>query len=625
LSVGANPRIGSELAGYRIERLLGRGGMSVVYLAEDTRLRRRVALKLLAPELAEDERFRERFLRESRLAASLDHPNVIPIYEAGEAGGVLFIAMRYVEGSDLKRLLEQEGRLEPARAIAILSQVANALDEAHGHGLVHRDVKPGNVLLAAHEHVYLSDFGLTKQTGSESGLTETGHFMGTANYVSPEQVDREPATAASDQYALGCVLYECLAGEPPYPSESLMGVLYSHASAPVPSLHQQRPELPESIDRVTARALAKKPEQRYPSCRQLIEDARAVLGPAGETASAPAFTRKRLLLAAGGAVALAAAAAVPAVLLTRRDGEQAAPLVIEPDSIVRIDPATNEPVAVVHNLGAGELAVGEGAVWAATTSDGTVSRIDPVTAAVTRTVSTRGAPLGITTGERAVWVWSSFEGDAKLTEIDPVSGRVRLVHDLEHSDPAGGAVGFGSVWVSVNDLGVEGVLLRIDPSTGQTAVTTPLASKAGPIAAGEGAIWVTSGPNPGAPAGPGWRVDPATDSLVEVGDIGGGGPLAAGEGAVWLTRVSELVRVDPRTNEITETIDLGIATYGLAVGAGSIWSTGFDLPSILRVDPATSTLVAEIDMTEYGDVGFTGPIAAGDEGVWARMVGQAAA
>ena len=160
------PQLGPELAGYRVERLLGRGGMSVVYLAEDLRLGRKVALKLLAPELAEDERFRERFLRESRLAASIDHPNVIPIYEAGEAESVLFIAMRYVDGTDLKRLLEKDAKLEPARALALLSQAANALDEAHEHGLVHRDVKPGNILIGAHEHVYLSDFGLTKQTGS---------------------------------------------------------------------------------------------------------------------------------------------------------------------------------------------------------------------------------------------------------------------------------------------------------------------------------------------------------------------------------------------------------------------------------------------------------------------------
>ena len=166
--VSPDPRIGKEIAGYRVERLLGRGGMSVVYLAHDPRLDRRVALKLLAPELAEDERFRERFLRESRLAASLDHANVIPIHEAGEADGVLFIAMRYVEGTDLRKLLADEGRLDPARAVGIVGRVASALDAAHEQGLVHRDVKPGNVLISqrGEEHVYLSDFGLTKQQAS---------------------------------------------------------------------------------------------------------------------------------------------------------------------------------------------------------------------------------------------------------------------------------------------------------------------------------------------------------------------------------------------------------------------------------------------------------------------------
>lgn len=193
--VSADPRIGSELAGYRIERLLGRGGMSVVYLAEDRRLERKVALKLLAPELSEDERFRERFLRESKLAASLDHPNVIPIFEAGEAEGVLFIAMRFVEGTDLKRLLASEGRLEPARVVGILERVADALDAAHRGNLVHRDVKSGNVLISEDDHVYLSDFGLTKQAGSESGVTETGQFVGTADYVAPEQIERREVTA----------------------------------------------------------------------------------------------------------------------------------------------------------------------------------------------------------------------------------------------------------------------------------------------------------------------------------------------------------------------------------------------------------------------------------------------
>ena len=321
MSLTADPRIGSELAGYRIERLLGRGGMSVVYLATDTRLDRRVALKLLAPELAADERFRERFLGESKLAASLDHPNVIPVYEAGEAAGLLYIAMRYVEGTDLKALVSTKGALPPARAVALLAQVADALDEAHAHGLVHRDVKPGNVLIAAHDHVYLSDFGLTKQAGSESGLTGTAEFIGTPDYVSPEQIERRPATAASDQYALACVLYETLAGEPPYRSESLMGVLYAHVNGVPPSLHRRRPELPAAIDSVLARGTAKQPDQRYSTCRELVDDARRALGITEPPTPAAKPARSRLLLAA--AAALALVGIVVGVLLAR--GATAAP------------------------------------------------------------------------------------------------------------------------------------------------------------------------------------------------------------------------------------------------------------------------------------------------------------
>ena len=233
--------------------------MSVVYLAEDPRLGRKVALKLLTSELAENARFRERFLRESRLAASLDHPNVIPVYEAGEVDGLLYIAMRYVEGTDLRQLIAGEGSLEPTRAVAILEQVADALDAAHERGLVHRDVKPANVLLDGRERAYLSDFGLTKQATSESGITETGQFVGTVDYVAPEQIQREPVSAQTDVYALGCVLYECLAGEPPYRSDSMPGTLFAHISADPPRPSDARPELPRRDRRGRSASLGEGP------------------------------------------------------------------------------------------------------------------------------------------------------------------------------------------------------------------------------------------------------------------------------------------------------------------------------------------------------------------------------
>ena len=277
---------GTEVASYRIVATLGRGGMSVVYLAEHDWLQRKVALKVLAPQLADDERFRERFVRESRLAASLDHPNVIPIYEAGASGGELFIAMRFVEGSDLRTLLAEKGALEPARTIGILRQVAAALDAAHEQGLVHRDVKPANVLLVrprgseSLEHVYLSDFGLTKRSASDSAVTGTGQFVGTLDYAAPEQFKGETADVRTDVYSLGCVLFECLTGRPPFRSENEAGLMYAHLQEPPPPVTAERPDLPHEIDRVVGRAMSKSPEDRPRSAGELAEGAARALGAA---------------------------------------------------------------------------------------------------------------------------------------------------------------------------------------------------------------------------------------------------------------------------------------------------------------------------------------------------------
>jgi WD40 repeat protein/tRNA A-37 threonylcarbamoyl transferase component Bud32 len=281
VQVSDDPRVGTELAGYRIESLLGWGGMSVVYLAEDLRLKRRVALKLLATRLAENETFRDRFLRESELAASIDHPNIVPIYEAGATEDLLFIAMRYVEGRDLSERL-QGGPLDPGDAVGILAQVASALDAAHARGLVHRDVKPSNVLLDrgarpdGSDHVYLADFGLTKRVSGESGVGDDGHLMGTIDYVAPEQIAGEEIDGRADVYSLGCVLYECLVGQPPFRRDSEIAVVFAHLEADPPAPSTQRPGLPLALDAVITRALAKEPEQRYPSCRELARAALAV-------------------------------------------------------------------------------------------------------------------------------------------------------------------------------------------------------------------------------------------------------------------------------------------------------------------------------------------------------------
>jgi serine/threonine-protein kinase len=282
----SDPRVGTELAGYRIQELVGRGGMGVVYRALDVRLDRRIALKLLAADLAEDDRFRARFLREARLAAAIEHPNIIPVYEAGEADGVLYLAMRYVEGMDLGELLAPGRPLDPERALALLTPIAAALDAAHVRGLVHRDVKPSNVLIAgdSEDGVFLCDFGLSKRATSLSGLTAADQLLGTMHYVAPEQIEGRPVDGRADVYALGAVLFEAFAGRTPYPRDTDVAVLWAHMQEPPPAVTALRPELPSGLDEVLVRALAKDPSERYATASELVDAARAELGladPAG--------------------------------------------------------------------------------------------------------------------------------------------------------------------------------------------------------------------------------------------------------------------------------------------------------------------------------------------------------
>ena len=254
------------IAGYRIEEVLGRGGMGIVYLARDPWLERPVALKLIAPELAEDGDFRDRFLRESQLAASLENASVVPIYEAGEADGALYLAMRYAEGGDLHSLLAEEGRLEPSRAFGILERVGVALDAAHAKGLAHLDVKPGNVLVSETGDVYLSDFGLTRRRNESGAAAEPGEVVGTLGYLAPEQIENRDVSTTTDVYALACVLFECLTGEVPFGRDSTLGAMFAHLHEDRPSASERVQELPVEIDAVLARGMAVSGEGRYASC-----------------------------------------------------------------------------------------------------------------------------------------------------------------------------------------------------------------------------------------------------------------------------------------------------------------------------------------------------------------------
>ncbi len=273
---------GSRIAGYLLEEQIGAGGMALVFRARDERLQRRVALKILSPALAPDGAFRQRFIRESRAAAAVDDPHIIPVFEAGEAEGALFIAMRYVPGGDARTMMRQARALTPDRALAIISPVASALDAAHAAGLVHRDVKPENMLIDARpgrpDHVYLSDFGLSKGVMASLGPTGTGQWLGTAGYSAPEQMAGKPVDGQADQYSLACVAFELLCGEVPFPREHVTAVIWAHMSEPPPALSSRGPAFPAGADGVLARALAKSPGDRFASCRDFADALRAAFG-----------------------------------------------------------------------------------------------------------------------------------------------------------------------------------------------------------------------------------------------------------------------------------------------------------------------------------------------------------
>ena len=281
---------GAIVAGYRVQSRVGAGGMAVVYRAHDEGLGRTVALKILAPGLTDDTQFRERFIRESRAVAAVDHPHIIPVYAAGEADGVLYLAMRYVPGGDLRAVIAREGPLTGDRVIALLSPIASALDSAHADGLIHRDVKPANILVHARDgrpdYPFLSDFGLVKGATATAGLTGTGQLLGTPNYVAPEQISGQPARPQTDQYGLACVAYTMLTGALPFARDDYMAVLWAHMYDVPPSLADQRPDLPPAVDEVLARALAKSPDDRYGSCEELIGALRTAVGASPPEAAA---------------------------------------------------------------------------------------------------------------------------------------------------------------------------------------------------------------------------------------------------------------------------------------------------------------------------------------------------
>jgi YVTN family beta-propeller protein len=591
--------IGSELLGYRIADVVGRGGMGIVYLAEDLRLKRRVALKFLSPQLAEDEGFRERLLAESELAASLDHPNIVPIYEAGEVDGRIFISMRYVEGNDLKAVL-REGPLSPEHALALVSQLASALDAAHARGLVHRDVKPSNVLIApeaGHEgadHVYLADFGLTKRlTDKHEAAPGQEQLMGTVEYVAPEQIRGDDVDGRADVYSLGCLLYECLGGGPPYPHASDAAILFAH-------LQEEPPTLP-GLEQVLRTALAKSPNDRYQTCRELSDAARGALGLAE-----PARARgpRLVVLASSG---LTAVAVVLAVLLTRGGGSG---LAAGTGRLVRIDPRTS---SVAKTIAVGQdptgVAVGAGGVWMTSLPDSSVWRIDPKTLETKRT-SISGTPVGIavrsglafgqpvgTAVNRGV---AFVAGGGGVTMVDPSSGQ--QIGVIKMGDATVIAGGPGGIWAVAAGSAYRIVDVSFGVGKADRKVPIPQASPADEanmradetgIAVGERGVWVLGD----AADRRLWRIDPLTARIRAVISLPfAPGGVAAGLGGVWVTAQldDEVARIDLRTNRIVATIPVGRAPWGVAAGFGGVWVANTVDGTVSRIDPSTNRVVATI-------------------------------
>jgi YVTN family beta-propeller protein len=586
---------GDSILQYEVNELAGRGGMGDVYRAFDTRLERPVALKLLSSRLSDDESFGERMLRESRIAASLDHPNVVPIYEAGEAGGRLFIAMRYVDGSDLRALLRRQGALQPERAVAIAAQVADALDAAHARGLVHRDVKPSNVLLdqqGGREHVYLADFGLT-QSASEPSPTD-GQLMGTVDYVAPEQIRGEEIDGRADVYALGCLVFEALTGTVPYSGPSEVAVLYSHLEEEPPAASERRPTLSSAVDEVLLRAMAKEPDERQATCRELVDEARTALG-----LEARLPGRRRLAVGLVIAAFVVAVGIVAAALLLRTD---ATPDAAPTGGVVRLDAQTGHVGAPIR-LGPAptSIAARDGTVWVGSIRDGDLWKITASTGAVERLTSIgsprdiaiRGGTTYVASDGQALFtgtvasyalhsgyreasapvlacsltadataVWAA--GCPNVVEIDPVDDKLRIGPTLHipFREPVSVetyrwclcamAAGLHSIWV-IGDWS-DTRLWRIDPVARRVASTFELPFKPRTFAVGQGAVWV---------------VDPARDQVA---------------------------RIDPGTGRVTATIAVGRGALGIAVGAGSVWVANHLDGTVSRIDPARAEVADTIQV-----------------------------
>jgi len=573
------------IAGYRIGPLLGAGAMGSVYLAEDTRTGERVALKLLAPELAPDERFRRRFLRETEVARTLEHPHVVRTLEAGEDDETLFLAMAYVDGQDMRKLLRREGPLDGRRAIDLAGQLADALDAAHETGLVHRDVKPGNVLIRDGpdgEHASLCDFGLARHVSSVSSLTSERSFVGTIDYVSPEQIEGGTIDGRADVYSLACLLFECLAGAAPFERESELSVVFAHLNDPPPPLSDFRPDLSQAFDAVFRMALAKTPDERYSRCTEFVDAARAAL--AGHVV-APRRRRGRSL-APLAAVALAGVAAAVALVATHGSGHaRAGPaLRLSPNALNLVDVRTHRvyahiPVGVMLPVADTwwDLAFTKHAAWALLGAKQRLVRIDLATLRRTGNVRLPWSPGKLTAAGNAVWV-TQDDGPA-IWRVDEATGKVTRRLVLATGQAEGDvAYGAGSLWIG----SVPGVV-RVDPASGRVVHRFPIEGSSGgmQIVFANGAVFAARPGN-----GRVVKIDPGANAIAHRTPLHGWvSDLAVGGGRVWVSIVPDGVvyELSPDDLSVRGTARVGSDPERISFGDGQLWSADPKTHSVARV------------------------------------------
>jgi YVTN family beta-propeller protein len=634
---------GAVVAGCRVEAVVGRGGMGVVYRATQLSLERPVALKAIAPELAGDATFRERFKRESRIAASIEHPNVIPVYEAGEGEGMLYLIMRYVEGTDLRALIDAEGGLSPERAARIVAQVAAALAAAHRRDLIHRDVKPANVLIDAggeRDHAYLTDFGIARHAAATSGLTRTGSVIGTLDYLAPERIQDQGGDGRADVYALGCVLFEALTGTLPFARDNDVAKMYAHLSAPVPSAREAAPEVPEELDALAQRAMAKNPDDRFTTATEMAEAlmdtlparparARTEVPPVapvpGQAEDAEAAASETAPAEAEAASPEAAPVEADTASAESASAETGVPLGYSEEVSLAAETAEELPPAErraePERAGAGETAAGRGtaspgaappAPGAAPPAPGAAPPAPGAAAHAPASAAATGPPLPArapSAPSRRRGVVLALGGAALAAVV------LVLVLALSGDDPQEGSSGSdGSPASGQTPGGGQG---QDDASPEQAPLAFRLADSVtldpGPdgLAAASGTVWVADKRN--------GRVVPVDEAGAAPQEPIPVGPnpdsVAVGFGSVWVTNTDSntVSRIDPGSRTQTDTIDVGQGPEGIAVSDEAVWVANGQGGSVTRIEPEGGDGTAPVG---------AGPVqlaVTGDDRVWVTL------